>query len=423
MKNLFTLLLVTLLTSGVALSQDAFKDLKNAEKALKKYASDLSKTDQMDKGFQLLESAFASDEVKASAKSWITKGKILKNIANAEFKASQIQGTSVTVQNAAVDAYDAYTNAMKIADRKNEQKEIQAGVKELEGHLNNFAIVAYQNQDYGNAFENFSRSLSAYEVMKTIGDKSRLEETPELLSDQYFFTAVSAYYADNKEAAVPYLEKLYTDESTEAFVYEALYNINSETNQDKALEYLAKGREIAPDDTGLLFAQINHYLKVGETDKLITNLETALEKEPNNVSIYTTIGSVYDQLQQSETDETKAAEYFDKAKGYFDQVLTLDPNNFDAQYSIGALYYNKAAKYVDVLNDLASDLSASGTKKYDETKVKMDELFSKALPYFLKAEEVEANDGNTIIALKEIYARMNNLEKSNEYKAKMEALK
>lgn len=202
-----------------------------------------------------------------------------------------------------------------------------------------------------------------------------------------------------------------------------MYNINAESNQEKALEFLAKGRELNPDDTGLLFAEINHYLKVGETDKLISNLETALEKEPDNVSIYTTIGSVYDQLHQSETDEVKSAEYFEKARGYFDQVLERQPDNFDAQYSIGALYYNKAAKYVDVLNDLAADLSASGTKKYDETKVKMDELFEKALPFFLKAEQVNANDGNTIIALKEIYARMNNLEKSNEYKAKMDNLK
>ena len=423
MKNLFTLLLVTLFTSGVAFSQDAFKDLKNAEKAIKKYTSDLSKTAEMDKGLQLLESAFASDEVKASAKSWITKGKILKNIANAEFKQSQINQTPVVVKSAAYDAYDAFANAMKIADRKNEQKEIQVGIKELEGHLNNFAIVAYQNKDYAEAFKNFKRSIQAYEAMKVIGDKSRLEETPELLTDQYFFTAVSAYYADNKEDAVPYLDKLYSDGTKEAFVYEALYNINAETNQEKALEFLAKGREMSPDDTGLLFAEINHYLKVGDTDKLISNLEKALEKEPENVSIYTTIGSVYDQLQQSETDPAKSAAHFDKARGYFDEVLKLEPENFDAQYSIGALYYNKAAKYVDVLNDLASDLSPAGTKKYDETKVKMDELFEKALPFFLKAEAVNANDGNTIIALKEIYARMNNLEKSNEYKAKMDALR
>ena len=423
MKNLFTLLLVTLLTSGVAFSQDGFKDLKNAEKALKKFATDISNTAEKDKGMQLLDSAFASDEVKAAAKSWIVKGKLLKNIANAEFKANQISQTPVSMKMAAADAYDAYATAMKIADRKNEQKEIQTGIKELEGHLNNYAIVAYQNKEFADAYENFSRSLMAYDAVKLMGDKSRLDDTPELLADQYFFTAVSAYYADNKQAAIPYLEKLYADGSDEGFVYEALYNIYAETDTDKALVYLGKGREMKPDDTGLLFAEINHYLRVGETDKLISNLEVALEKEPDNISIYTTIGSVYDQLQQKEEDATKAAAYFEKAQGYYNEVLARDANNFDAQYSIGALYYNKAAKYVDVLNELASDFSAAGTKKYDETKVVMDDLFKEALPYFLKAEAANPQDGNTIVALKEIYARLNNLEKSAEYKAKMDGLK
>ena len=61
-------------------------------------------------------------------------------------------------------------------------------------------------------------------------------------------------------------------------------------------------------------------------------------------------------------------------------------------------------------------------KKYDATKIEMDELFDVALPYFLKAEELNENDGGTMQALKEIYAKKNNLEKANEYKAKMDAL-
>ena len=52
----------------------------------------------------------------------------------------------------------------------------------------------------------------------------------------------------------------------------------------------------------------------------------------------------------------------------------------------------------------------------------MDGLFEQALPYFQKAETRDGNDMNTLIALKEIYARLNDLEKSNGYKARIEAL-
>ena len=41
---------------------------------------------------------------------------------------------------------------------------------------------------------------------------------------------------------------------------------------------------------------------------------------------------------------------------------------------------------------------------------------------FIKSEQVDPKDKNTLIALKEIYARKNELEKSKEYKTKIEQL-
>lgn len=421
MKHLITLILVTLFTSGAVMAQDPYKELKSAEKALKKYATDFSDTAERDKGMDLINTAFTRDGMMSSAKGLITKGKILKNLANADFLNHTLQKSDISVPNVAVEAFEAYAKAAAIADRKNDLKEIELGLTELEGHLNNYAIVFYGEKKFDNAFKNFSASLAAYDALKGMNKKSRLDEDPKLLSDQYFFTAVSGYYSDDhKEAAVPFLEKLYADGSKEAFVYEALYNLNAETNPAKATEVLAKGREMNPDDTGLLFAQINEYLKSGETDKLIANLNAAIEAEPDNVSIYNTLGSVYEQLATAEP--AKAEEHTANALKSYNTASEKQPENFDAQYNIGAMYYNKAAAYVDKLNDLASDLSAAGMKKYDATKIEMDDLFKQALPYFEKAEMLKEGDSNTIIALKEIYARMNNLEKSNEYKAKYDAL-
>ena len=49
-------------------------------------------------------------------------------------------------------------------------------------------------------------------------------------------------------------------------------------------------------------------------------------------------------------------------------------------------------------------------------------LFSQALPYFLKADSIDGTDRNTIIALKEIFARQDNFEKSNMYRDKLDSL-
>ncbi len=424
MKNLFAILTVMLFSVLSISAQDAFKELKNAEKAIKKYVANTDSGDELTKGIQLMESAFSSDDVMSQAKSWITKGKLMNMLADAEMKNKtlDIAGTYViAAPDAATDAYQAFSKAAEMSDRKNELKEIHSGLASVENHLNNFGIVAYQAKDYEKAFANFSQSIAVAETLKGMGKKSRLDDEA-LLSDQNFFSAVSAYYSKNFEGAMPFLKTLLDSGNKDPFVYEALYNITADSDPEMAVGYLAKGRELNPDNTGLLFTEINHYLKVGELDKLIGKLETAIEKEPDNTSIYNTLGSVYDQMQQKETDATKSQELRDKAKGYYETVLEKEPGNFDAMYSLGALYYNKAATFVDKLNTLSADLTPAGMKAYDNTKADMDALFAKALPYFEKAEKANGEDPNTIIALKEIYARLNNLEKSNEYKAKYEKI-
>ncbi len=49
--------------------------------------------------------------------------------------------------------------------------------------------------------------------------------------------------------------------------------------------------------------------------------------------------------------------------------------------------------------------------------------FEKALPYFLKADDLNPKDFNTILALKESYAKKDDFENSNKYKSRLEAMK
>ena len=74
------------------------------------------------------------------------------------------------------------------------------------------------------------------------------------------------------------------------------------------------------------------------------------------------------------------------------------------------------------LNEVANDFSSEGTKKYEAIKTEMASLFEEALPYFLKADELNGQDRNTLIALKEIFARKDDFEKSNAYKDRLESL-
>jgi len=138
-----------------------------------------------------------------------------------------------------------------------------------------------------------------------------------------------------------------------------------------------------------------------------------------------TLGNAYDNLYQAmlkEKNEEKAIEYFNEAKNYHEQAIAKDPANVDAVYSVGALYYNKAAFRTQEMSALPEDFSAAGIKRLNDMRNLIMGFFEQALPYFQKAESLAPNDLNTLIALSEIYARKED-ELSIEFKRRLEVVK
>jgi len=428
MRKISMIALSLLIAISGLQAQTASKDMKKASKLFGSYRLDpAANKDKLQEAYTLISGALEDGEIAAQAKAWLIKGGILNEMSNEEVKRKILDPNyKIQNRNAPMEAYQALAMALEKAEKKFRQNDAVKSMLETENHLNNFGIYAFQDKDYAAAYRNFNACTEIYRLLKAneSAEECRLND-PNAYSEHVFYTAVSAYYGDLKQEAKPYLMELFEANSPEPLVYEALYNIESENNEEEALSYLSTGRERFPENSGLLFAEINHYVRKGELDKLIGKLEMALELEPDNVSIYTTLGSVYDNLSTraiEEGNDEEGAVYFDKSHGYFIKALEMEPDNFDAIYSIGALHYNAAANMTKDLNEYANDFSKEGTKKYNEIKARMDNMFEESLPYFLKAEEIHPDDASVLQALSEIYARKNLLDKSMEYKARIEAL-
>lgn len=425
MKKLALGLLSLFLVVGSINAQEGKKALKKGAKILAKYGQNaVANADALDEGLMLIEKAFENEEVKAKAKNYNTLGEAYSQIVSAEINAKLIDPNYVISHGEyGAKAFEAFKTAHTNAEKDGVKKDAITGMQALEGHVNNVAIYYFQTPDYANAFDYFNQAIEVYKVLNANGGASRLDVEADK-KDHYFYTGAAGYYGKKEMEAAPVLEELAAMGTDKGLVYEALYNIYATEDKAKAVGFLEQGRELFPDDTGLLFAEINYYLTEGKLDILTGKLKSALEKEPENVTLYTTLGNVYDQLNQSERtagNTAKADEYFDNAMKYYTDALVKDPTNFDAVYSQGALYYNKAASLTGAINELANDFSAAGTKKYDALKTEMDGFFDQAMPYFLKAEGMNGKDMNTLIALKEIYARSSKMDKVTEYKGKIEA--
>lgn len=428
MKKLILGLFSILFILGTVQGQDTKKAYKDAKKAYGIYNLDPSgnKASLKEAAENIVVAVSGGEEAK-EAQTWQLKGDIYNEIATQIVVVRQTQIGKMedlpTVEHPALEAKDAYMKALELAEKKYETKDALKGLTTVQTNLYNLGIFNYEDKKFETAYKDFQAVIDVHDKLKKEGEDSTLDEKTAY-QDQLYITGLAALNAEMAADAESLFQKLYEDKYEKPAVYEALYKIKSEqTNAEEAYVYLKTGRENFPDDVSLLFAEINHYLKIGKLDELIGKLEAAIQAEPDNVSLYSTLGNVYDNLYQREFEAgnmEEADKYFQKAFDNYEMALAKDPKFFDAIYSIGALYYNKAAAMTKELQELESDYSKEGLKKYEAKKVEVFEQFDKALPYFQKAEALNPNDINTLIALREIYARKDQLDMSNEFKDRLE---
>ena len=438
MKKTFLLLLTFLvLGSSATYAQDNSKAIKklikSSSKALKKFKTDPTNLDKLDAAKASLDEAMKLGGADAMPELWNAKANIYQSLAeqdiigrNELMKQDVLNGegnlaASYQVKNtdAAVMAFDSYAKALELTEKKSSKSKI---VRELEKNatfLNDMAAMLYSNnKDYGSAYKNFNALVKASTLIQDNGGKPFLD-TKDKLEENKYYAAICAQLAKMDSEALVLYKELYDGGSKKIEVYDALFKANIDTDEAAAIKYLEEGRAIDPENVNLLFSEINFYLKKGQYDILEGKLQKAMEKEPNNASLRAVMGNVYNDFYKKETDPTKAAEHFTKAEGYYKEALEINDESFEALYSLGELNYNKAASLVQKYNDLP--LSAS-QREADDLKAQYLAVFDKALPYFLKADEVNSKDYNTLTALREIYAKKNDFPKSNEYKARLEAM-
>ena len=427
-KSLVFLLGFLFLATYTQAQEEGAKLAKQAGKALTSYNIDpTNNAAKLEEAKTKINQALQFPDAQALSSAWITKGEIYNTTLQRDMVKRQFTPDApLTGDNDALEAVTAYMKGFELTTKKYEKSDAIKGITDGQGHLINIGVTKYEAGEFEKAFFSFKAALQSHEVLKANGQKSLLDEK-EQYDNQVYITGLAALLAKRTDDAVKYYEMLYNAGTDKPAIYEGLYNIKSEKGDEAGADkILVEGRKKFPEDAGLLFAEINSYLKKGKLEDLTDRLKQAIAQEPNNVQLYVTLGNVYDNLYQREQqakNAAKAEEYFNLAKKQYSDAQAKDPKNVDAVYSLGALYYNKAAFRTQELNALPEDFSSAGMKRYETMKNELMALFDESLPYFRKAETLNPNDMNTLVALSEIYARKDEYELAGEFKKRIEVVK
>ncbi len=461
-KVVFGLMAMFFFSNLVSAQEDPEKALNKADKALAAYVQSLDPATneaKLKEAVQMIDFASAADINKGKVRTWQSKGDIYNALADKDLTIL-FKNPDAKPENPAAPliAAESFMKALELAQKKFEIKDAVKGMTESSGKLNNIGNAQIKMNDYKGAFKSLEMVMKINDVVKKNGGDPVIAEAD--MANHKYVVAYCASAAGDKESALKLFKELYEADSKEASVYAQYFDMLYATGQkEEAWKVFDKGQAAFPTSTEILFSGINAKIAEQDYEALKQMLSKAVAAEPNNPSIYSALGNVYMNLSNEKSKEDlskrkyitgpeggcyyvkeggdkvyvarsccssgcaneKTEEYFNEALSYFNKAISLDAKQFDAVYSIGSLYFNKAVELIKVANLLPMDKDSQ--KKY---KVMMDEstsLMATALPYFQKTEAMQPADVNTLIALSEIYARTNDLDKSREFKTRLEKAK
>lgn len=348
-----------------------------------------------------IDEAYETESTSNGAKMWNYRSKIYLQIAlkqadldkDAVFKATE----------AHLKCLQTDKKGRVIVRKWTAKEDVLAGTIQCGYKLFNQAIEEYNAGNYKSSLKHYS----------TIFDIIPLDEEDQLKRGNITKETIlyNSFYSSNKmkdnAKSKELLQQLIDISFNEPAIYIHMSNILiEEDNTDKALEYLALGRDMFEEDQSLINTEINLYIQLGRTSELIGKLGEAIALDDENDLLYFNRGTIYDQ----EGDIANAE------KDYL-TALNLNPTAFGVNYNLGALYFNKGVETNNKAN------GTSNNTVYKSLKKQADNSFAKALPYLETAHVLDTEDKNTLLSLKQLYYLNGDYAKSEEMKKLIAELK
>jgi tetratricopeptide (TPR) repeat protein len=417
MKSKYVILASALLISVATFAQ---KDqIKAAEKALKGGNSQEAVTI-----LQGTESLITNATDAEKAQFFFVKGNALLDLANKNVDASKNLSL-------AAKAYQDLIAVEKTSGKNKYSTQAAASITEIKFKLINSAIADTNANKHADGAKKLydaylldkKDTLNLYYAASTYINakdyKSALDLYNELKVLNYSGKGTN-YYATNKltgeENSFPTAQerdrmvKLTTHEKPRTEVIpskrgEINKNIALILVQDGKIEEAKKAiqdaRKLNPEDTSLMLTEANLYLETKdfETYKKIVN--EVLEKNPNDADLIFNLGVL-----------SANAKNPVEAEKYYARVIEINPKYINAYINSAALKLEGEKQIIDEMNKLGT--SPKDMKRYDELKVKRQNLFRSAIPALQKAVELDPKNTDVAKTLLNVYSA---LEMTAEYKA------
>lgn len=365
-----------------------------AQKGKVTSAQNLKDAGKIEEALETIEMAVDPSNEKAEKsipwpKTWEVRGEIFQAIAQSkDEKIKKLSSDPLT------EALNSYKKALELDESKKSGNSVKIKLTLLTNDLTNQAVQAFNDEDYKKALMSFEQILEIQNIDIVKADDPTGVDTVIL-----FNSGLAAYNAEDYDNAIKY----YGEAAKYGYNGARCYSLLASAYQAKkdtvgALNTLKEGFEKYPSDNVVLESMIQIYMDMDKSGEAMKYLEMAIAQDATVPRYFFAQGALYEKLGDEEN-----------AIATYTKTIEVDPEFFNGYYNLGALYYNKGVKQIEV----AKDVPANDNKRYEEELAKADIWFDKALPYMEKCNELQPNDPMTLESLKNLYYRMKQMDKYN----------
>jgi tetratricopeptide (TPR) repeat protein len=237
---------------------------------------------------------------------------------------------------------------------------------------------------------------------ESLGIKSKFQKEIKQMRgeklSQVYNQGVNAFNEQKIDLA---LEKFQMGTMIDPHYYKAFmfagYAYSLKGENEKAIPYLEKALELAPDSLDILTIYAAALHNAGNVKKALEFYLKVAEKNPKDVNTLNQIISIYGDQKE-----------FDKALLFSEKLIAVDSSFGDAYFNMGTIYLQQIQEInlrLDSLKDTTgvyrSDEKSKGRK--EELEKKRSELFAKAESSLRKAVELDTLDLETQLLLAQAY--------------------
>ncbi|WP_162053888.1 tetratricopeptide repeat protein [Pontibacter pamirensis] len=331
------------------------------------------KNGTLDKAQESIDKAIEHKKTMDKAKTWFYRGVIYQDMIGNPIYGKLADDNTPTL------VLESFDKAVELDGSNGEfAKQVPARKEQLYGQVLNQAVEFHNNQDWENAIEKYK-----------LASKISPTDTTAVLYAAYASTANQDY-----PAAIGFYDNLITMGHTTEDVYKNKIQLMqaTEASDEEVMKALAAGLEKQPNSVYLMQEELRYYLKNDRAEEAMDKLDKAIAADPTNASLLAVKGNLLERKKDLEGATT-----------IYKKAIEIEPNNFDANYNLGVLEFNKGA---DVNNRAAKMDYATYQKKGKALEAEAKKYYQAAVPYFEKALEIQPKDEATMQNLIKLYTRL-----------------